>query len=71
MRGQLIDGPGYMANYALAALIAAAVRARIREVRGAVVGGRPGLVRLRVRRAARAGASRAPADLLEPSSAGR
>jgi hypothetical protein len=33
-RGQLIDGPGYMANYALAALVAAAVRARLRELRG-------------------------------------
>jgi hypothetical protein len=34
LRGQLIDGPGYMANYALSAMVAAAVRARIREVRG-------------------------------------
>ena len=34
MRGQLIDSPGYMANYALSAIIAAAVRARIAEVRG-------------------------------------
>ena len=34
MRGQLIDGPGYMANYALSAMVAAAVRARIREARG-------------------------------------
>ena len=33
-RGQLIDGPGYMANYALSALVTAAVRARLRELRG-------------------------------------
>ncbi|MBA3878025.1 MAG: hypothetical protein C0498_14095, partial [Anaerolinea sp.] len=33
-RGQLIDGPGYLANYALAAVMVAAVRARIRELRG-------------------------------------
>jgi hypothetical protein len=44
MRGQLIDGPGYMANYALSAMVAAAVRARIREVRGDWLsdGGDPG-----------------------------
>lgn len=33
-RGQLIDGPGYIANYALSAIVAAAVRARVRELRG-------------------------------------
>ena len=33
-RGQLINGPGYIANYALSALVAAAVRARVRELRG-------------------------------------
>ena len=65
MRGQLIDGPGYLANYALSAIMAAAVRARIVEVRGTVVRGRPGLVRVRGGRAVRAGASRPPADLLE------
>jgi hypothetical protein len=44
LRGQLIDGPGYMANYALSAMVAAAVRARIREVRGDWLadGGDPG-----------------------------
>jgi hypothetical protein len=44
VRGQLIDGPGYMANYALSAMVAAAVRARIREVRGdwLAEGGDPG-----------------------------
>jgi hypothetical protein len=34
-RGQLIDAPGYMANYALGAFVAADVRARIAARRGA------------------------------------
>jgi hypothetical protein len=34
IRGQLIDGPGYMANYSLSAMVAAALRARIRAIRG-------------------------------------
>lgn len=35
MRGQLIESPGYMMNYGLGAMIAADVRARVREQRGA------------------------------------
>src|SRR5512143_3970412 len=35
MRGQLIDVPGYLVNYALGAFIAADLRARIREAHGA------------------------------------
>jgi hypothetical protein len=34
MRGQLVDSPGYMLNYALGALLTAQLRARIRELRG-------------------------------------
>ncbi|MBL8960185.1 MAG: hypothetical protein JNJ98_10050, partial [Gemmatimonadetes bacterium] len=34
MRGQLIESPGYMMNYALGAMVAADVRARLREVVG-------------------------------------
>lgn len=34
MRGQLIDSPGYMMNYALGAMIAAQLRDRVREARG-------------------------------------
>ena len=34
MRGQLIESPGYMMNYALGAMIAADVRAKVREQRG-------------------------------------
>jgi hypothetical protein len=34
MRGQLIDSPGYMANYAIGAIIIADIRARARELHG-------------------------------------
>jgi len=34
MRGQLVDSPGYMMNYALGAMITAQLRARVREQRG-------------------------------------
>jgi hypothetical protein len=34
MRGQLVDGPGYLINYAMGAFIVADLRARIRERRG-------------------------------------
>jgi hypothetical protein len=64
-RGQLIDGPGYMANYALAALIAAAVRTRIRDVRGPWWEGDPGWYGFVADALLVAGASRTPADLLE------
>ena len=49
IRGQLIDLPGYMANYALSAIMAAAVRARILERRGPWFDRRSGLVRVPVR----------------------
>lgn len=39
MRGQLIDGPGYMLNYALGSLLTAQLRARIREQRGSWIEG--------------------------------
>jgi hypothetical protein len=41
-RTQLIDGPGYMANYALGAVMVAAVRARIHALRGSWSQGDPG-----------------------------
>jgi Zn-dependent M32 family carboxypeptidase len=34
MRGQLIDAPGYMTNYALGAILTEALRARVRALRG-------------------------------------
>jgi hypothetical protein len=64
IRGQLIDLPGYLANYALSAVMAAAVRARIREVRGPWLEGDPGWYAFMSDALYRAGASRRPADLL-------
>jgi len=41
MRGQLVDAPGYMMNYAAGALLIAAIRERIRERHGPFVSGDP------------------------------
>ncbi len=65
LRGQLIDSPGYMANYALSAIIAAAVRARILAARGPWFAGDPGWYRFVADALFVPGASRSPADLLE------
>jgi Zn-dependent M32 family carboxypeptidase len=42
MRGQLVEEPGYMANYAIGAVLSAALRAAIRDARGDWTGGDPG-----------------------------
>jgi hypothetical protein len=39
MRGQLVDAPGYMVNYAAGAIIIAAIRARIRAAHGPFIEG--------------------------------
>lgn len=39
MRGQLVDAPGYMMNYAAGSILIAAIRARIRERHGPFVAG--------------------------------
>jgi hypothetical protein len=39
MRGQLVDAPGYMVNYAAGAILIAAIRARIRAVHGPFIQG--------------------------------
>jgi hypothetical protein len=39
MRGQLIDAPGYMMNYAVGAILGAAIRARTREIHRATSAG--------------------------------
>ncbi len=39
MRGQLVDEPGYMLNYAAGAILIAAIRARTRELHGAFAAG--------------------------------
>ena len=64
IRGQLIDGPGYLANYALSAIMAAAVRARIAEVRGPWFEGDPGWYRFVADALFVPGSSRPPAALL-------
>ena len=66
IRGQLIDGPGYMASYALSALVTAAIRARIRDVRGDWLGdgGDPGWYSFVSEELLRFGASRPAADVL-------
>ena len=48
MRGQLVDAPGYMMNYAVGAILIAALRAKTVDAHGPFVSGRPGLVRLGV-----------------------
>src|SRR4051794_22363397 len=65
IRGQLVEQPGYMANYALSAIAAAAVRGRTRAVRGSWLEGDPGWYRFMSDGLFAAGASRSPADLLE------
>lgn len=64
VRGQLIDGPGYLANYALSALTAAAIRGRLRELRGDWSTGDPGWYPFMAAHLLRFGAERAPADLI-------
>jgi hypothetical protein len=39
MRGQLVDAPGYMVNYAAGAILIATIRARIRAVHGPFIAG--------------------------------
>jgi len=63
-RGQLIDAPGYLANYALSAIVAAAVRGRILEERGPWWDGDPGWYGYLAERLFAPGASRSPALLL-------
>jgi hypothetical protein len=65
IRGQLIDLPGYMTNYALSAIVAAAVRARILELRGPWWHGDDGWFVFLADALFAAGASRPPAELLE------
>jgi hypothetical protein len=65
MRGQLIDSPGYLANYAMSALIAAALRTRLLELRGPWWEGDPGWFGFVADRLFVPGASRPPSELLE------
>ncbi|MEO8208049.1 MAG: hypothetical protein ABI598_03355, partial [Chloroflexota bacterium] len=63
-RGQLIDGPGYLANYALGAVMVAAVRARLQALRGDWSGGDPGWYAFVSEHLLQFGGARTPWDLL-------
>ncbi|HYH92992.1 MAG TPA: hypothetical protein VD763_07520 [Candidatus Saccharimonadales bacterium] len=65
VRGQLVEAPGYLANYALSAIAAAAIRARLRSIRGDWSTGDPGWYPYVAKRLLRSGAERAPGELLE------
>ncbi len=64
VRGQLIESPGYLANYALSAITAAALRARIRELRGDWSMGDHGWYGFVSEGLLRYGGARPPADLI-------
>jgi hypothetical protein len=64
VRGQLIDQPGFLANYVLSAISAAALRAAIRTERGDWSTGDPGWYAFLSERLLRFGAERPPADLI-------
>jgi hypothetical protein len=64
VRGQLIELPGYMANYALAAIAVAALRARVRALRGDWSTGDPGWYPFVAERLLRFGGERRPAEVL-------
>ncbi len=64
MRGQLIQEPGYMANYAIGAVLAAALRAAIRETRGDWIDGDPGWYGWVRDRILRYGRERAPGEVV-------
>jgi hypothetical protein len=64
MRGQLIDAPGYMANYAIGSIIIADVRARVRELHGDFTTGDPAWYAFMSDHIYRFGLSRSSADVI-------
>jgi len=64
VRSQLVESPGYMANCALAAIVSADVRARLREVRGDWSTGDPSWYNAVAEGLLRFGASRPVAEVL-------
>ena len=64
MRGQLIDAPGYLANYAVGAVLTADVRARTRAERGPTARGDTGWYRWISERLLRFGRERPSRELL-------
>jgi hypothetical protein len=65
MRVQLVEEPGYMANYAIGAVLAAALRAAIRDARGSWLGGDPGWYGWVRERLYRHGRERSARDVLD------
>jgi hypothetical protein len=64
MRGQLIDSPGYMANYAIGAIIIADIRARVKEQHGDFTTGDPTWYTYMTEHIYRYGLSRSSADVV-------
>lgn len=64
MRGQLIDEPGYMANYAIGSIIIADIRARVRELHGDFTTGDPTWYAFMTNHIYRFGLSRPSADVI-------
>ena len=64
IRGQLVQEPGYMANYAIGAVLVADLRAAIRAARGDWIDGDPGWYAWVRDHVYRFGLGRAPADVL-------
>ena len=64
MRGQLIDSPGYMANYAIGAIIIADIRARVRQQHGGFTTGDPTWYAYMTDHIYRYGLSRSSADVI-------
>ena len=65
MRGQLVDAPGYMMNYAAGAILIAAIRARTREVHGPFAPGDPSWYRWVATRLFRYGLERPTREVVE------
>ena len=64
MRGQLIDDPGYMANYAIGSIIVADIRARVRRLHGDFTTGDPTWYAFMTNHIYRFGLSRTSADVI-------
>jgi hypothetical protein len=64
MRGQLIDAPGYMANYAIGSIIIADIRSRVREGHGDFTTGDPTWYAFMTEHIYRYGLSRSSADVI-------
>ncbi len=64
MRGQLIDSPGYMANYAIGSIIIADIRARVKEQHGDFTTGDPTWYAYMTEHIYKFGLSRSSADVI-------